>query len=242
MTKKTSLLIVVLLESTESILVFCILRQTLFNPSLSALFHATHKKKHTQEMFYAPDDAMQCLLQPSVDDLIGLDRSIAELHQQDAAGSPAVPHHVFQYAAALISHRRKDYLAEGVRLLEGLVFQVWRRQEQQHEEASERAPPVTVAPSSAVQANTAPQAESDWQAMLPVYYYYIAVAWTKLEDYIKARSAVERMLLLEPANRQGLHLRDHLENVQTQEGLIGLMGATAALGAAIACFAILRRK
>jgi hypothetical protein len=190
-------------------------------------------------MFYAPDDAMQCLLHPSADDLTGLDRNIADLRTRDASAAPALPHTVFQYAAALISHSRKDHLEEGVRLMEGLVFQVWRqawRAGQGEEEEAE----VEAAAGDDTATATAPGDAPE--AMLPVYYYYIAMAWTKLEDFIKARSAVERMLMLEPANRQGVHLRAHLEQVQTREGLLGLVGATAALGAAIACFAVLRRK
>jgi hypothetical protein len=200
-------------------------------------------------MFFAPDPAMLCLLEPSPDDLVGLDRSIAELRQRDAGGGAALPHHVFQYAAALISHRQKELLEEGVHLMEGLVFQVWRRRETEAEAQCSGAaivadgadPSLRGATNGKLQKNAAAVQEST-PDMLPVYYYYIAIAWTKLEDLVKARSAVERMLMLEPHNGQGRHLREHIEKLQNRDGLIGLVGATAALGAAIACFSILRRK
>ena len=185
-------------------------------------------------MFYAPDPAMLYLLQPTTDDLIGLDRNIAELRERDAAGSAApLPHQVFQYAAALISHSRKDYLEEGVKLMEGLVFQVWRRREKEEDAEKEQA---------GDDGKPKPKSPQSTQDMLPVYYYYIAIAWTKLEDHVKARRGIERMLMLEPQSSQGIHLRDHISKQQTKEGLVGLAGATVALGAAIACLSILRRK
>jgi hypothetical protein len=225
-------------------------------------------------MFFAPDPAMQCLLEPTPDELIGLDHSIAEIQQRDASGGSLQRHHVFQYAAALISHRRKEYLTEGVGLMEGLVFQVWRRREKSFEttaspitsvttnaaeakggRAEERqqdsAPPIQ-GPSAADQpAEQLPQVGEEIKAMvpleectadmLPVYYYYIAIAWCKLGDLVKARSAVERMLLLEPQNHQGKHLRDHIERLQNRDGVVGLVGAVAALSAAVSCFYLLRK-
>ena len=78
--------------------------------------------------------------------------------------------------------------------------------------------------------------------MLPVYYYYIALGWTKLEDLTKARSSIERMLQLEPSNGQGMALRDYIDKEQTKEGVIGLAGLTAAaVAAAAVVFGAFRR-
>ena len=80
------------------------------------------------------------------------------------------------------------------------------------------------------------------EALLPICYYYLAVAWVKLEDNDKARRAVERMLELKPGHPQGESLRAYIDKEQTKDGVVGLAGVALAIAATGLALAGLRRR
>jgi len=64
------------------------------------------------------------------------------------------------------------------------------------------------------------------------YLYFLAVGNYKLQDYVMTRRYAERLLEIEPNNRQALALKSLAEEKVAKDGLIGMMlvgGATAAL-------------
>lgn len=178
------------------------------------------------------DPQVARLLQPCDDEIAGLDMVIEDLRGPGGKGF-RIPDVTFQLSCALISHRRPEYIREGLTLMEGLVFQHWQ-QERQRAKATKgcvaTAPPVSDDDDDA-------RHEGTHASPLPIYYYYLSIAWTKLEDFAKARSSIERMLHIEPNNMQGRALQSYIEKQQTKEGVIGLAGLAAAGIAAAAVFA-----
>ncbi|KAJ2551499.1 mitochondrial membrane protein [Coemansia sp. RSA 1933] len=73
--------------------------------------------------------------------------------------------------------------------------------------------------------------------------YYLAMGYYRTGEYSNARVHVERLLALEPNNKQARDLRQRIEDKMTREGLIGLAmtgGVVALVG--IAAAAIFGRK
>eukprot|EP01104_Vermistella_antarctica_P019764 TRINITY_DN796_c0_g1_i2.p1 TRINITY_DN796_c0_g1~~TRINITY_DN796_c0_g1_i2.p1 ORF type:complete len:191 (-),score=47.69 TRINITY_DN796_c0_g1_i2:78-650(-) len=78
------------------------------------------------------------------------------------------------------------------------------------------------------------------------YLYYLAVASFKLGDYVEARSFTERLLVIEPNNKQAQALKLLIEDQLKKDGVIGaaLVGtaaATAAVALAAVAVAILKK-
>lgn len=196
---------------------------------------------------FIPDAKMEILLHPSRDQLEGLDETIRLLRgpaeqTSDAAGSSDL---LFQLSAALISHSDTDYIKEGITLMESLVFQHWqaeRRRIAKEQDVRRNSGLLPTAPVVSEDDLTAAREHSTRSSLLPVYYYYLALGWTKLDDTAKARSSVERLLHMEPQNAQGLALQQYIESRQTREGVIGLAGLTTAVAAAALVFSALKRR
>ncbi|KAJ1793891.1 mitochondrial membrane protein [Coemansia sp. RSA 2399] len=73
--------------------------------------------------------------------------------------------------------------------------------------------------------------------------YYLAMGYYRTGEYNNARVHIERLLSLEPNNKQAQELRKRIEDKLTREGLIGLAmtGGVVAI-VAIAAAAIFGRK
>lgn len=201
-------------------------------------------------LLFKKDARIEALLHPSPDDLEGLDCSIENL--RGPSGTASSPDLVFQYSAALISHVNPRYVKEGVTLMEGLVFQHW----QQERRNAAKVETTSAGARSGLCATAPPCSESELDELgkphkhrngasstdlLPVYYYYMALGWLKLDDPHKAKSCISRMLQLEPSNPQGRALESYIDQQQTRDGVIGLAGLSAAIAAAAVVVGALRK-
>jgi hypothetical protein len=202
-----------------------------------------HQFSKGADLLFKKDQRMEALLHPSPDDLDGLDMSIESL--RGPSGTAASPDVVFQYSAALISHVNPQYIKEGITLMEGLVFQHWqqerRRAAKYAEATSSTGLCATAPPTSEPELDELARKHKETVGLLPIYYYYIALGWIKLEDPHKAKSSVSRMLQLEPDNPQGLALGQYIDQQQTKDGVIGLAGLSAAIAAAAVVVGVLRK-
>lgn len=66
--------------------------------------------------------------------------------------------------------------------------------------------------------------------------FYLAVAQTKLKDYVLAKKYIKAFLSVEPANVQAQHLNDYIEKRLKKDGIAGMaiFGGAAILGGAAA--------
>lgn len=158
-----------------------------------------------------------------------LEQNIQLLRAADPSKDAECPHRVFQLAAALISHRDKGLVQEGLGLMEALAFHCWKS----------KAAPSAVA---AHESGSGPHKKDAPDDMLHCYYYYITIAQIKLGELRKARSSVENMLERNPNNMQGLELLRYIDRKLTQSGVLGLVAVTAGVAIVGAAIGLLRRR
>ncbi|GFR70607.1 mitochondrial fission 1 protein [Elysia marginata] len=69
------------------------------------------------------------------------------------------------------------------------------------------------------------------------YYFFIAIAYTRLKDYERALDYVEPIFKIEPNNKQAQELKAYIKKKLKNDGLIGMAvvgGAALALGGVVA--------
>lgn len=77
------------------------------------------------------------------------------------------------------------------------------------------------------------------------YYFFIAVAYTRLKDYERALDYVEPIFKIEPNNKQAQELKAYIKKKLKNDGLIGMAvvgGAALALGGVVAATIAAIRK
>ena len=73
--------------------------------------------------------------------------------------------------------------------------------------------------------------------------WYIAVGAYRVRDWQASKQYNESLLRMEPNNRQGLHLREAIEEKLKADGLLGLGIVGAVVGiAAVGLAALMRRR
>ncbi|GFO45513.1 mitochondrial fission 1 protein [Plakobranchus ocellatus] len=88
------------------------------------------------------------------------------------------------------------------------------------------------------------RSSSDNQSMRD-YYFFIAIAYTRLKLYEKALDYVEPIFKIEPSNRQAKELKAYIKKKLKTDGLIGMAvvgGAALALGGVVAATIAAIRK
>merc|ERR1711991_1208122 len=89
-------------------------------------------------------------------------------------------------------------------------------------------------------AKASPETRESGASRLTDSCFYLAVGHAKLNDTVKARSAVEKMLALQPEHPQGVALRQRLDDDLFQSGVKGILGVTTALAGAALAYGLLR--
>mmetsp|Transcript_10949 Transcript_10949/g.26832 ORF Transcript_10949/g.26832 Transcript_10949/m.26832 type:complete len:155 (-) Transcript_10949:7-471(-) len=72
--------------------------------------------------------------------------------------------------------------------------------------------------------------------------YYQATAQYRLEQYMDSRKSLQRLLTIDPSNRQALDMKALVEHVLSREGAIGLAVFSSAALAALAVGAAILKK
>lgn len=166
--------------------------------------------------------ALRLLLNPAAEQLEAIAENIAKLRRCEDRS----PFQAFQLASALISHVDKVLVGEGLQIMEALAFQQWQVVTSDRREST----------------GSAGGKDRENMTMLGDCYFYVAVGHTKLNDLVKARSSVERMLELIPGHPQGVALRQHIDDQLWRDGVLGLGGLAVAGLAGVLVAAALRRK
>jgi hypothetical protein len=167
---------------------------------------------------------LDVIFKPEPEDVAALNGNIKRLRMEQENGERR-PDHAFQLATALISHVDRTLIKEGVDLLEALSFEYWQKARTEQ--------PAHPGDAKSRESGTARLTES---------CFYLAIGHAKLNDIVKARSSVEKMLALAPGHPQGLALRERLEGELFQSGVKGLVGLSAAIVGVGIVYGLLRGR
>jgi hypothetical protein len=159
--------------------------------------------------------SLDVFLTPNADVVAALDVALHDLRKAPAAAHSS--NHALQVATCLLSHARRDFVAQGVDMMEGVASRAF--------EQLRRPEPAGTATDEATQT-------------LTVAFFLLSVGQYKLGDLSAARCAVERMLELAPHHGQGVALRDRIDETVLQRAL---WGAAAVAVSAIGVGALVRR-